>query len=233
MTDPRERFWLSVEKYAASRRARGLSGGTAKAVRDAINGGRIPVARSVPAPVQIDPDVADAAWAARTVPTKGGTPSRPAVAAAPVSATATAAVELGGDRLRRDGPNGAGPAVPARPQVDRPRFAFDDDDADGDAFEEVEDFEDAKRRRESALADMAEFKRDETARRLVDAGEVKHAWIAFVRRFCNGLDALPDRLSEVLAATDDPIEVRAMLEREIKLLRVQLCDDPPDPRGAL
>lgn len=124
------------------------------------------------------------------------------------------------------------------PVVDLPEPDGDDDDAADDEVDDddagaSESLAAARARRESAMADLAEFKRDEEAGRLIDAGAVRHAWVTLVRRFCAGLDALPDRLSEVLAATDDSVEVRTILEREIRLLRTQLADDPPDPRAGL
>lgn len=55
----------SQRGYARSRKARGLPGGTHKAVADAIAAGRIKLVNG-----KIDPEQADATWQARTDPAK-------------------------------------------------------------------------------------------------------------------------------------------------------------------
>jgi len=100
---------LSIREYARHRRARGLKGGTPSAVHKAIQAGRIQRdARGL-----IDPEQADAAWAASTDAGRGGpqpapvrerlepSPAPPALGAAPSFATSRAIREAYAARLAK------------------------------------------------------------------------------------------------------------------------------------
>jgi len=70
---------INQASYAAHRKARGLPGATREAVSQAVQAGRIPTFRNG----QIDPDVADAAWAKNTKSNPHADATRAAAAAPP------------------------------------------------------------------------------------------------------------------------------------------------------
>lgn len=73
---------------------------------------------------------------------------------------------------------------------------------------------DARRRKEVALARLREMEADEKAKKLVPADAVKDAWVKILTAVKKGVLRLPDKLAAQLAATSDPKEARAILLSE-------------------
>lgn len=188
------------------------------AVEKAIAAGRITLicgAHGHPLrPLCLDRDTADAQWASRTTPSAVH-PHAPVVAAPEPKPKPTAKPVA----TVRTAPSPS-------PRIRDPR----DDDDDGDPA--TESLADARTRRETAQADIAEFTRDQTAGRLVEVAAVRRAWTVLLQRVKSGLLAIPSRTASTLAAIDDEVEVRNRLDAEIRAVLRELTDDPPDPRGA-
>ena len=91
-------------------------------------------------------------------------------------------------------------------------------------------YNDARTRQAIADADLSELKRDQAASKLVSADDVRQAWKIAARALRDGILALPDRVAELVAATDSAEECRQLLDTEIRKILNKLSDAPPDPR---
>lgn len=182
-----DRAQLSQRAYAVHR------GVTHTAVAKAIKSGRLKKclvekgARRL-----IDVELADAEWAANTDPTQSATVARGKKKSAKKRAARKAT------KLE--------PEVPAPEPVEKPQL---------EPEAEVEDYFLAKARRESALADLAEFDRDEKERRLVLADEQRRDGFRCGRLVRDAFLIIPDRVSSQLAAETDTHAVHALLKEEI------------------
>ncbi|MFM1991328.1 MAG: hypothetical protein RJA99_4285 [Pseudomonadota bacterium] len=93
------------------------------------------------------------------------------------------------------------------------------------------DLHDARRRREQALAELAELELAEKRGELVPVADVQKALVSKVLGVRDSLDTLADRLSPLLAAESDPAKVYAMLRSEIRQVLAQLSTQSRAPSG--
>lgn len=77
-------------------------------------------------------------------------------------------------------------------------------------------YEEARRRRETAEANLAEMKQAEMEGKLILADAVRSAWAAKITGARDALLQIPSRVAPVLAATNDLVEVTALLEAELR-----------------
>jgi phage terminase Nu1 subunit (DNA packaging protein) len=77
-------------------------------------------------------------------------------------------------------------------------------------------YEEARRRRETAEANLAEMKQAEMQGTLIRADAVRSAWAAKITGARDALLQIPSRVAPVLAATSDLVEVTALLEAELR-----------------
>lgn len=77
-------------------------------------------------------------------------------------------------------------------------------------------YEEARRRRETAEANLAEMKQAEMEGKLILADAVRSAWAAKVTGARDALLQIPSRVAPVLAACTDLVEVTALLEAELR-----------------
>lgn len=77
-------------------------------------------------------------------------------------------------------------------------------------------YEEARRRRETAEANLAEMKQAEMEGKLILADAVRSAWAAKITGARDALLQIPSRIAPVLAATTDLVEVTALLEAELR-----------------
>lgn len=83
----------------------------------------------------------------------------------------------------------------------------------------------AKLRRELALGRLKELQVAEMEGRLIDASKVKDAAFSTARRVRDALFTVCDRVSAILAAQNDEIEVRRILNAEIRIALEELSKD--------
>jgi len=83
-------------------------------------------------------------------------------------------------------------------------------------------YEDARRRRELAEAEIAEMKQAEMAGTLIRADAVRSAWAAKITGARDALLQIPSRLAPVLAAEGDLVKVTALLEDELRQALAEL-----------
>jgi hypothetical protein len=76
----------------------------------------------------------------------------------------------------------------------------------------------ARRRKEVALARLREMEADEKAGKLIPAASVTDAWVKILGAVKAGVLRLPDKLAPQLAATADALEVRAILSSECEII---------------
>ena len=190
---------LSVRAYA---RAKGVSH---TAIQKAVSAGRI-----TPLPDgTIDPETADREWEVHR---------RHAAPAPPVNR-----VDAGPRVPLRVPPGAGGPPPPALPPgqdydpPDGPEAAAGDDGRAAAA----RGYQTSRAVREAYLARLAKLEFEERQGRLVSADEIKVAAFNSARRARDLLMAMPDRVSGVLAATDDPHEVRRVLTAEVR----RVCEE--------
>ena len=193
---------LSVRAYA---RHRGVSH---TAVQKAVKAGRIPVL----ADGTIEPAAADAAWEAHAREAPPRPPVQRSDAAprvAPVPAPAPAP--------------GAPPTLP--PGVEGEPLESPDAAAGGQPDEQraaaARGYQTSRAVREAYLARLAKLEFEERQGKLVSADDVKVVAFNAARRARDLLMAMPDRVSSVLAATDDPVEIRRVLNAEIR----RVCEE--------
>lgn len=77
-------------------------------------------------------------------------------------------------------------------------------------------YEDARRRRELAEANIAEMKQAEMEGLLIRADAVRAAWAAKITGARDALLQIPSRVAPVLAAATDLVEVTHVLEEELR-----------------
>jgi len=77
-------------------------------------------------------------------------------------------------------------------------------------------YEEARRRRETAEANLAEMKQAEMQGTLIRADAVRSAWAAKITGARDALLQIPSRVAPVLAACTDLVEVTALLEAELR-----------------
>lgn len=97
----------------------------------------------------------------------------------------------------------------------------------GDASPEVEEFDTAHARRESAVADIAEMQANELRSELIKASAAEKAWAAFVVRASERMAQLPGSLSTTLAAETSTNEVHRLLKDEIHAALHELAGTQP------
>lgn len=86
-------------------------------------------------------------------------------------------------------------------------------------------YEEARRRRETAEANLAEMKQAEMEGKLILADAVRSAWAAKITGARDALLQIPSRIAPVLAATTDLVEVTALLEAELRQALAELSRD--------
>jgi len=181
---------VSQRAYARHRRC------THRAVQKAVASGRIPVL----ADGSIDIEAADRAWSSNTDESKSSN-------------------TVSGEPHHRR-PAG-GPPVPAGTQTG-PRSQVNGTSAGGQTDAErtqsttAAGYTAARALRETFAARRERLKYEREAGQSVSVDEVKDAAFATARRVRDLLLALPDRVSPVLAATDDATKCHAILTDEIR-----------------
>ena len=88
-------------------------------------------------------------------------------------------------------------------------------------------YEDARRRRELAEANIAEMKQAEMEGLLIRADAVRSAWAAKITGARDALLQIPSRLAPVLAAESDLVKVTALLEDELRQALAELSAEVP------
>ena len=83
-------------------------------------------------------------------------------------------------------------------------------------------YEEARRRRETAEANLAEMKQAEMQGTLIRADAVRAAWAAKITGARDALLQIPSRLAPVLAAESDLVRVTALLEDELRQALAEL-----------
>lgn len=83
-------------------------------------------------------------------------------------------------------------------------------------------YEEARRRRETAEANLAEMKQAEMQGTLIRADAVRSAWATKITGARDALLQIPSRVAPVLAATSDLVEVTALLEAELRQALAEL-----------
>ena len=86
-------------------------------------------------------------------------------------------------------------------------------------------YEEARRRRETAEANLAEMKQAEMEGKLILADAVRSAWAAKITGARDALLQIPSRIAPVLAATTDLVEVTALLEAELRQALAELSTE--------
>lgn len=99
----------------------------------------------------------------------------------------------------------------------------------GDAGRDEPRLIDARARRESALAELAELELAEKRGELVSVQDVRKAIAPKLLGVREALDTLADRLSPLLAAEADPAKVYAMLRAEHRQILSQLANESRAP----
>ena len=77
-------------------------------------------------------------------------------------------------------------------------------------------YEEARRRRETAEANIAEIKQAEREGQVIRADAVRAAWAAKITGARDALLQIPSRIAPVLAAETDLVRVTALLEDELR-----------------
>lgn len=77
-------------------------------------------------------------------------------------------------------------------------------------------YEEARRRRETAEANIAEIKQAEMEGQVIRADAVRAAWAAKITGARDALLQIPSRIAPVLAAETDLVRVTALLEDELR-----------------
>lgn len=196
---------MSMREYAASRKARKLSGGTHVAVRKAIQSGRLveSVRQGSKGQALIDAEVADREWDARTDPTQVRD------ASAPAKQTPPKQPGLFGDDAPRpsDGPSGDETVTKAR-RAQAAKLEFQ--------------------------AKLTELEYRRQARELVPVAIVDREITRIVQECVTELREIPDRTCAHLAATTDAHRAKMLLASAIdlaleRLTKAQLKLDEQKP----
>ena len=189
---------LSQSAYAK------LRGVTRQAVGKAIRVGRLSasvVAVDGRVHPMIDRELADQEWDAKTDPTQ-------------VREEHRRATRAGQERLFETGePPEPGPGHVAEPTAPR----MDDSPSPATAGSGArEEYTNARARRETVMAQMAELELQERMSGTVPAERVRRDWIKAARVVRDSILQLPSKLSSRLAAASDAREVRILLERALE-----------------
>ena len=83
----------------------------------------------------------------------------------------------------------------------------------------------ARRRKEVALAQLREMEVAERAGKLYDAAAVQNAVVSMNAAIREAVLRIPDKLAPQAAATSDPRQVRSILMAECKAILKNLSDD--------
>ena len=83
-------------------------------------------------------------------------------------------------------------------------------------------YEEARRRRETAEANLAEMKQAEMSGVLIRTDAVRSAWAAKITGARDALLQIPSRIAPVLAAETDLVRVTALLEDELRQALAEL-----------
>jgi hypothetical protein len=83
----------------------------------------------------------------------------------------------------------------------------------------------ARRRKECALAELREIERDERIGRLIPAAVVVSVWAEILGSVKAAVLRIPDKCAESLAAVQDPREARNVLANEAEKILRNLADD--------
>jgi phage terminase Nu1 subunit (DNA packaging protein) len=86
-------------------------------------------------------------------------------------------------------------------------------------------YDEARRRRETAEANIAEMKQAEMQGLLIRADAVRSVWAAKLTGARDALLQIPSRLAPVLAAETDLVKVTALLEAELRQALTELSAD--------
>jgi len=89
----------------------------------------------------------------------------------------------------------------------------------------VDSYEDARRRRESAEASIAEMKQAEMEGKLIQADAVRAAWSTLITSTRDALLQIPSRIAPVLAAETDLVRCTAVLEDALRQALSQLSSN--------
>ena len=83
----------------------------------------------------------------------------------------------------------------------------------------------ARRRKEVALARLREMEADQKAGKLIAADQVRDAWVKILAAIKTGVLRMPDKLAPQMAAVSDAREARAVLLAECESVLKVLHDD--------
>ena len=83
-------------------------------------------------------------------------------------------------------------------------------------------YEEARRRRETAEANLAEMKQAEMSGVLIRTDAVRSAWAAKITGARDALLQIPSRIAPILAAETDLVRVTALLEDELRQALAEL-----------
>ena len=86
-------------------------------------------------------------------------------------------------------------------------------------------YEEARRRRETAEANLAEMKQAEMQGALIRTDAVRSAWAAKITGARDALLQIPSRIAPVLAAETDLVRVTALLEDELRQALAELSSE--------
>lgn len=86
-------------------------------------------------------------------------------------------------------------------------------------------YEEARRRRETAEANLAEMKQAEMEGKLILADAVRAAWAVKITGARDALLQIPSRVAPVLAAETDLVRVTALLEDELRRALADLSSE--------
>jgi hypothetical protein len=201
---------MGQREYARYRKAKGLRGGTVRAVQKALASGRIVAG----ADGRIDADAADAAWAANTDVALQRGPSPAGVATPPeVLPIFEGVVETAPSTLSR------------RPEWDVPfppmpeRAAVNANASTETALASVVDlglYQRSKAEREYAEAQMALDKLAESRKELLPAGDVQKAFAQMGKMYAQGRESVPTQLAPQLVGLTDLAEIERRVRKAFR-----------------
>ena len=199
-----------------------MSGHTRRAVQLAVISGRLTPASYNP--MMFDEDEADVQWSENTRSrVKNTAPPVPVPKPEPVQKARTNGKPLAEVERLQAAKAKAKEPKPKPTEPEKPK-------KDPEVVAAAKAYNDARTRQAIADADLSELKRDQAASKLVSADDVRQAWKIAARALRDGILALPDRVAELVAATDSAEECRQLLDTEIRKILNKLSDAPPDPR---
>ena len=195
---------MGIREYARYRRV------SPAAVRKAISSGRIPAVNG-----KIDPEVADAQWAANTDPGRARNGGNGVQAPGPRAAEPHVAPTSG--HTGAHSPD-SGPVAPVSPSSG-PLSATG-------GLPRTGPYTAARAVRETYEARLKELDFNVRSGDLVSADEVRVASFTVARKARDLLLALPDRLSAVLAGLTETADVHRVLSEEVRRVCEELSQPP-------